>query len=55
MPVRDVDHEHVDTDLEQLGGALEIVAARPDGGADSKPALRVARGKRLPLLPLPSL
>src|SRR4029079_209984 len=46
MPVRDVDDEDVDAGLDQLAGALEIVAGGADGGADAQPSLFVARRER---------
>ena len=51
MAVRDVDDDDVDAGLDQLGGALEIVALGADRRADAQPAVRVARRKRQPLLP----
>ncbi len=50
VAVRDVDDEHVDAGLDQLGGALEIVPFRADRRAHAKPPLRVARGQREPFL-----
>ena len=50
MAVRDVDDEHVDARLDQLGGALEIIAFRANRRADAQPPLRVARRQRQPLL-----
>ncbi len=50
VAVRDVDDQHVDARLDQLRGALEVVAGRADRGADAQPALLVARGKRQPPL-----
>ena len=50
MTVRDVDDEHVDARLDQLGRALEIVPFRADCRADAKASLRVARRQRQPLL-----
>ena len=50
MAVRDVDDEHVHAGLDQLRGALEVIAGRADRGADAQAALRVARGERQPPL-----
>ena len=46
----DVDDDHVDTCLDELGGSLEIITFRADRGTDAKPSLRVSRGERQPLL-----
>ena len=43
MTVRDVDDEHIDTRLNQLGRALEIVSFGADCRADAQTSLRVAR------------
>ena len=51
VAVRDVDDQHVDAGANQLGGPLEIVAARADGRAHAQPALVVAGGKRQLTLP----
>jgi hypothetical protein len=50
MSVRDIDDEHVHAGTKQLGGALQVVAAGADRGADPQPALRVSRGEGLALL-----
>src|SRR6185436_20942083 len=50
MPVRDVDDEDVHAGLDQLGGALEIVAGGADGGPDAQASLLVTRGERQPPL-----
>src|SRR4029078_776681 len=51
VAVRDIDDEDVDTGLDQLRGAFEVITGGPEGGADTKPALLVSRGERqAPLL-----
>ena len=51
VAVRDVDDEHVDAGAQQLGRALEIVAARANRRAHAQAAVLVARGKRQAPLP----
>ena len=46
MPVGDVDHQHVDLRLDQLGGTLEIVTGRADRCANHQTPVRVARRER---------
>src|SRR6185436_1588774 len=43
VPVRDVDHERIGPRGEERFRAIEIVAARPHGGADAEATLRVLR------------
>ena len=50
VAVRDVDDEHVDAGLDQLGGALEIIPFRANRRAHAQPPLRVTRRQRQPLL-----
>src|SRR5919201_287 len=50
VAVRDVDHEHVDAGLDQLGRAFEIIARRANRCADPKPPLLVSRRKGEPPL-----
>ena len=51
VAVRDVDDDDVDAGADELGGALQVVAGRANRGADTKPAVAVARGKRHAALP----
>ena len=46
VPVGDVDDDDVGAGAQQLRRALEIVAFGADRGADSQPAVVVARGER---------
>ena len=46
MTMRDVDDQDVDARLDQLRGALEIIALRTDRGADQETTLLVAGGER---------
>ena len=48
--MRDVDHDDVGTGAQELGRAFEVITFGPDGGADSKPPVIVARRKGEPLL-----
>ena len=52
VAVRDVDDDHVDVRLHELGGALDEVAGRADRGADQQAAVRIAGRERQPLLPM---
>ena len=64
--MRDVDHQHVGARLDQRGGALQVVAARPDRRPDQQSPLvvlarvrplacqdQVALGDQAPDAPLP--
>ena len=44
VPVRGVEHEHVDLGADELARAVEDVAGDADGGADAQPPERVLRG-----------
>src|SRR5437867_1551482 len=50
VAVGNVDDDHIHAGPDQLAGPLEIVAGRPDGGADPQAALRIARRERLPAM-----